>query len=81
MNQCQHSHTIGDNYGISCHDCGTRLAGHGYNGHERICKHEMEKAIGGAYMECIYCGATYEIDAVLCQDDYEFFTNTGQYAV
>ncbi len=32
MSQCSHNHRIGDNYGVTCQDCGEVLAGYGYWG-------------------------------------------------
>jgi hypothetical protein len=32
MNNCQHNNRIGDNYGVSCQDCGERLSGFGCGG-------------------------------------------------
>jgi len=30
--QCEHRKRIGDNYGLSCQDCGEQLEGYGYGG-------------------------------------------------
>jgi len=29
---CQHNNKIGDNYGITCQDCGKQIEGYGYGG-------------------------------------------------
>ncbi len=50
---CKHLHTVGDNYGWSCLDCGEVLAGYGYWGQEEACKHVWEKYDSG--YECVYC--------------------------
>jgi hypothetical protein len=32
MKLCDHTRRIGDNYGVSCQDCGLALEGFGYGG-------------------------------------------------
>lgn len=32
MTDCKHNRKIGDNYGISCQNCGKQLVGFGYGG-------------------------------------------------
>jgi hypothetical protein len=32
MNTCPHNSIFGDNYGMSCADCGEKIAGFGYGG-------------------------------------------------
>lgn len=53
---CQHNNKIGDNYGMSCQDCGERLEGYGYWGHERSCRHRF-LPVGDTEEVCIYCEA------------------------
>lgn len=50
---CQHNRRIGDNYGISCMDCGAQLAGYGNNGEFASCLHEWY--YHGDIHHCMYC--------------------------
>jgi hypothetical protein len=58
---CEHSKRIGDNYGITCQNCGQQLEGYGYGGffgsnlkgNER-CVHVWYK-ISDVEEECMYC--------------------------
>jgi len=61
---CVHNKRIGDNYGISCQECGRVIEGYGYGGffgrnlqgNER-CTHGSSAwyKISDAEEECIYC--------------------------
>lgn len=58
---CSHDSQIGDNYGLSCEDCGEVLAGYGYGGWfgNNIkpgikCKHKFVDC-GDGYKVCLYC--------------------------
>jgi hypothetical protein len=61
MQICEHTKRIGDNYGVSCQDCGIVLEGFGYGGwlgsnltgRER-CLHAWWKVSAGEE-ECLYC--------------------------
>lgn len=57
--QCQHLCRQGDNYGVSCRDCGAALRGYGYWGEGRAnCLHSWITT--GEEVEpvmCIYCQA------------------------
>ncbi len=50
---CQHLRTIGDNYGLTCLDCGEVLEGYGYNVQTHTCRHVFQKYDEG--YECMYC--------------------------
>ena len=56
---CPHERKIGDNYGISCQDCGERLEGYGFFAHKRNCWHRYLDS-GDGYEVCIYCEQTRE---------------------
>ena len=66
MHICEHTKRVGDNYGVSCQDCGVTLEGYGYGGwfssnltgRER-CLHVWWKVSLGEE-ECPYCHATRE---------------------
>lgn len=51
---CQHNNKIGDNYGMSCQDCGERLEGYGYWAHEKDCLHRF-LPVGDTEEVCTYC--------------------------
>lgn len=51
---CDHNVKIGDNYGISCHECGVRLEGYGYWAHENKCLHHFVPDGNGDEV-CMYC--------------------------
>lgn len=51
---CQHNNKIGDNYGMSCQDCGERLEGYGYWAHEKDCLHRF-LPVGDTEEICTYC--------------------------
>lgn len=54
---CQHNHTLGDNYGVTCQDCGKVLEGYGYYGERHIiCEHRWWKDDNGLW-HCYYCEA------------------------
>jgi len=67
MLMCEHHQTVGDNYGISCRDCGGTLEGYGY-GCWLDCDHLPEQCIHvwfatgvgreGGEEECLYCHVT-----------------------
>jgi hypothetical protein len=55
MSQCSHRHQIGDNYGITCQDCGQVLAGYGYWGEgSHVCIHQFVDD-GAGEKVCFYC--------------------------
>jgi hypothetical protein len=61
MQLCEHTKRIGDNYGVSCQDCGTVLEGFGYGGFlgsllkgQRKCVHMWGK-ISAEEEQCRYC--------------------------
>jgi len=66
MIPCEHSKRVGDNYGVSCQDCGLTLEGFGYGGwlgsnftgRER-CIHAWWK-VSASEEECTYCHARRE---------------------
>lgn len=58
---CNHNNQIGDNYGLSCADCGEQLRGYGYGGFfganllpGTSCKHQFLDT-GDGYEACLYC--------------------------
>ena len=53
---CQHNNKIGDNYGMSCQDCGERIEGYGYWAHKTDCLHRF-LPVGDTEEVCIYCEA------------------------
>jgi hypothetical protein len=64
---CEHKKIIGDNYGISCQDCGYVLEGYGYGGWFGSNLKGQEKCMHGAWYkinaieeECMYCHAIHE---------------------
>ncbi len=70
---CPHRRRIGDNYGMTCEDCGQVLEGYGYWGQSHTCLHVWAEYEGGK--ECLYCGAwvgtgedltAQEVDELLC---------------
>ena len=61
MSKCQHRKRIGDNYGVTCQDCGAVLEGYGYGGFfgnnlrgNEQCIHVWMK-ISTEQQECAYC--------------------------
>lgn len=50
---CEHQNKVGDNYGLTCLDCGEVLEGYGYWGQADRCRHVWVKSEGGC--ECLYC--------------------------
>ena len=57
---CKHHKQIGDNYGLTCQDCGTVLEGYGYWAEgRRTCKHKFMK-ISDTEEQCMYCEAIRE---------------------
>ncbi|WP_040007227.1 hypothetical protein [Fibrisoma limi] len=56
---CQHRTTQGDNYGITCMDCGEAIAGYGYWGEgSTVCKHDWARLDEESDEEmCMYCQA------------------------
>jgi len=66
---CEHTKRIGDNYGVSCQDCGTVLEGYGnggwfgsnLKGNEK-CLHGQNAwyKINDSKEECMYCHITRE---------------------
>ena len=66
MHICEHTKRIGDNYGVSCQDCGIALEGFGYGGWfgsnltgREQCIHAWFTLSAGEE-ECLYCHATRE---------------------
>ena len=66
MQICEHTKRIGDNYGVSCQDCGIALEGFGYGGwfgsnltDMEHCIHAWCKVSAGEE-ECLYCHRTRE---------------------
>ncbi len=55
MIDCKHTSKVGDNYGISCMDCGAQLAGYGYYGDFPYCLHHWTASVDGEYLVCYYC--------------------------
>lgn len=60
---CDHKRVLGDNYGMTCQECGEPLAGYGYGGwfgsllgEVKACIHVF---INGA---CLYCEMSEEQD-------------------
>ena len=59
---CSHARKIGDNYGLTCQDCGETIEGYGYGGwfgnnpnsNER-CSHGSWYKINDHEEECMYC--------------------------
>ncbi len=58
---CDHKKRIGDNYGLTCQDCGEQLEGYGYGGWfgrnitgNRKCIHVWGK-ISAEEEQCLYC--------------------------
>jgi hypothetical protein len=58
--KCEHNRQIGDNYGITCQDCGVVLEGYGYyaNG-SRTC-HRKYLPINEDEEQCTYCETIQE---------------------
>lgn len=57
---CEHNNKIGDNYGLSCRDCGEQLQGYGYWGKHKTCIHFWYKDDEGRET-CMYCERTKEM--------------------
>ena len=58
---CRHARKIGDNYGLTCQDCGERIEGYGYGGWfgsnlkgNEQCMHVWVN-ISDIAEQCIYC--------------------------
>ncbi len=58
---CQHPKRVGDNYGVTCQDCGATLEGYGYGGFfgrnlkgHKPCLHVWIKS-DAQQEECVYC--------------------------
>ena len=57
---CKHNKQIGDNYVITCQDCGQVLEGYGYWAEgTRTCHHRWYK-ISEDEEQCMYCEAIRE---------------------
>jgi hypothetical protein len=63
---CKHSRKIGDNYGLTCQDCGKQLEGYGCGGWfgnnlkgDEACIHRWVNS-GDLEEECMYCHRTRE---------------------
>lgn len=56
---CSHNRTQGDNYGVTCLDCGEPIAGYGYWGEgSKTCRHSWVRMDDESTEEiCIYCQA------------------------
>jgi hypothetical protein len=60
MSTCQHARTIGDNYGLTCQDCGAVLEGYGYwAAGTRTCHHRFF-TINEDEEQCMYCETIQE---------------------
>ena len=56
---CDHSRTMGDNYGESCGICDKQLTGYGYRGKHRACIHRWGVIYGEPdFQICHYCETT-----------------------
>jgi hypothetical protein len=57
---CQHFNQIGDNYGLTCQDCGEVLEGYGYWGEgSNVCLHHWIECVeDNKYEQCLYCEYT-----------------------
>jgi hypothetical protein len=56
MMPCLHLHTIGDNYGVTCADCGEPLEGFGYWAEgSRHCVKHLWLQNGANGFVCVYC--------------------------
>jgi len=57
---CSHARKIGDNYGLTCQDCGETIEGYGgwfgsnLNGNE-TCSHGSRYKSNDLEEECVYC--------------------------
>jgi len=66
---CEHTKRIGDNYGISCQECGQALEGYGYGDWLHSGLHITERCIHVWYKisseeeECMYCHRIREREA------------------
>ena len=58
---CSHNHRIGDNYGVTCQDCGEPLEGYGYWASTETCQHRWIDN-GDGWESCLYCEATRQRD-------------------
>lgn len=52
---CPHHRKQGDNYGLTCLDCGSVLEGYGYRAHIRSCVHAPHFQKGEPIGHCQYC--------------------------
>jgi hypothetical protein len=59
---CKHLSRVGDNYGMSCMDCGKQLSGFGYGGWfgmnltgKTTCIHLWSPMGEGGAAICVYC--------------------------
>lgn len=59
-NMCQHLRRIGDNYGLTCQDCGEVLEGYGYYAEgSKTCKHRfLPEYPKSENKVCVYCEET-----------------------
>lgn len=62
--KCKHERRNGDNYGVSCYDCGEQLAGYGYWGSFPNCIHVLRKAEDGNYAYCLYCEREFDLNII-----------------
>ena len=69
-NNCPHDNKIGDNYGLSCKDCGKQLSGYGYFARHKNCIHVfMPVAPDSDYKVCMYCERPEKLEEVENQND------------
>ena len=68
---CKHSRKVGDNYGLTCQDCGKQLEGYGCGGWfgnnlkgDEVCIHRWVNN-SDLEEECMYCQRTRERENTL----------------
>ena len=66
---CPHNRKIGDNYGMTCADCGEVLEGYGEFARTRPkeCLHRWEPMPG--YEVCAYCEETRRVEPIRCKEN------------
>lgn len=56
---CPHHRQQGDNYGVTCMDCGETLSGYGYWAEgSQVCHHVWYPDPDDEYETCMYCEST-----------------------
>lgn len=53
--ECGGTSFIGDNYGMSCMNCGKQISGYGYYAHAKDCIHSWYGEPHMKHKTCIYC--------------------------